>query len=150
MFKSFIYKKLLFLFACLFLFKMTIGQTQQIELPGSEDSVLNQLLTINDSLFIGKPLDSIIAKLPLGYVKMYGVGGSRPQIITCLRIVYPKNVFIELYVWEFTHMSRISTTTDLSDGIKWDVNLMRKEKLHHIIVFQHIFCLRNCDLLNTL
>lgn len=101
------------------------------------DPNLSALLAINETQFLGKPLDSIISVLPTGYSKMVIYGSH----ITArkITILYPNRVWIELHVREFSHMLPADTKKE------WNLTLMRQEKLYKTVIYQHNNCYRNCD-----
>lgn len=124
-------KKLVVLLCVLIVFSgiKVIAQTQ--------DSNLTALLSINESSYINKPLDSIINVLPSGYIKMvvYGVRRTARKVT----VLYPNSVWIELHVREFTHMN----PEDYNKA--WNLSLMRKENLFKSVIYQQSTCYRNCD-----
>lgn len=105
----------------------------------AQNSVVDSLMAINEISYIGKPLDSLIAKLPAGYIKIF-VRGLFLQKARCITVQYPGWIWIDLHVREFTHMNPVD-----SNGV-WDINLMRKEKLYGIAIYNDINCLKNCDM----
>ncbi len=104
----------------------------------TSDSTLNALLAIDESQFIGKPLDSIIAVLPQGYIEMriFGIRNTARKI----NILYPNRVWIELHVREFSYMEQRDVNR------VWNMTLMRKEKLYRTVIYKHLECYRNCDI----
>lgn len=111
-------------------------------LPGrvkAQNLLVDSLMAINEICYIGKPLDSLIAKLPTGYIKIF-VRGLFLQKARCITVQYPGWIWIDLHVREFTHMNPMD-----SNGV-WDMNLMRKEKLYGIAIYNDINCLKNCDM----
>jgi hypothetical protein len=103
------------------------------------DSRLNVLLAIDESQFINKPLDSIIALLPPGYTRIKIYSGGHQYTARCLNISYPNKVGIDLHVREFTNMNPLDTNR------VWNISLMRKEKLFRTVIYKHNDCYRNCD-----
>lgn len=112
-------------------FKQVNGQTS--------DSTVNALLAIDETQFINKPLDSIIAVLPPGYIRIQIFSGGHLYTARKLNILYPDRVWIDLHVREFTNMNPVDTNRI------WDVTLMRREKLFRTAIYKHNTCYRNCD-----
>ncbi len=108
----------------------TIAQTN--------DSVVNRLLQIDESLFINKPLDSIIAKLPSGYIsmKVYGLRATARSLV----FLYPNRVWIDLHVRQFSYMNPVD------ENKVWNALLMRKEPLFKTAIYKGSICYRNCEL----
>lgn len=104
------------------------------------DSTVNALLAVNETFYINKPLDSIIAVLPSGYIEMKIVSGGHRYTARKLRLRYANEVWIELHVREFTNMNPVDTNRT------WNITLMRKEKLYKTAIYKHNSCYRNCDL----
>lgn len=111
-------------------------------LPGSvraQSPLVDSLMYIDETKYIGKPLDTLIAKLPKGYINL-NVRGLFLLKARYITVTYPNDIWIELHVRDFTHMNPVD-----SNGV-WDINLMRKERLYGISIYNDINCLRNCDL----
>lgn len=102
----------------------------------TSDSTANKLIGINETLWVGKPLDSLINALPSGYtsMKVFGIRNTA----RFLGIRYPNRIFIELNVREFHFME------PNDPNWIWNVNLMRKEKLHSITVYYGTRCYKGC------
>ncbi len=105
----------------------------------AQNPLVDSLMSIDETKYIGKPLDTLIAKLPKGYISL-SVRGLFLLKARYITVTYPNDIWIELHVREFTHMNPID-----SNGV-WDINLMRKERLYGISIYNDINCLRNCDL----
>lgn len=122
----------LILFVLLFgLLKNANGQTS--------DSVVNNLLAIDEVQFINQPLDSIIAVLPSGYTSMRIVAPTHRYTARLVRVMYPNNVWIDLHVRDFVYMNPVDTNRI------WDIMLMRRDKLYKTVIFKHTTCYRNCE-----
>ncbi len=102
----------------------------------ASDSTVNALLAINESQFVNKPLDSIIAALPPGYIQMKIVGIRKTA--RHLRVMYPNRVWIDLHVRQFNYMNPV----DASEI--WNVTLMRKENLNHRVIYKGVKCYAGC------
>ena len=100
------------------------------------DSTLNQLLSINEAQFLNRPLDSLIAALPVGYIEMkvYGIRNTARK----LNILYPNRVWIELEVRQFAYMNPIDTNR------VWDITLMRRENLYKRAIYKGKNCYAGC------
>ena len=88
------------------------------------DTVPAYLASLNLELFKNKPVDSFLAKIPAGYIKMKIYGGDNPKIARKMFISYPNDVFIKIIVDEFQYMN------PRSESRTWDINLFRKEKIN--------------------
>lgn len=111
-------------------------------LPGSvraQNPLVDSLMYIDETKYTGKPLDTLIAKLPKGYINL-NVRGLFLLKARYITVTYPNDIWIELHVREFTHMNPVD-----SNGV-WDINLMRKEKLYGFAIYNDINCLKNCDM----
>lgn len=102
----------------------------------SSDPNLNDLVNINKSLFINKPLDSIISILPSGYIEMKVIGIRKTA--RNLRVMYPNRVWIDLHVRQFTHMNPVDPNRT------WNVSQMRQETLHSVSVYKGVECYEGC------
>jgi hypothetical protein len=102
----------------------------------TNDSTLNRLLNIDSALFVSKPLDSIIAILPSGYIQMRVVGIRNTA--RNLRIMYSNRVWIDLHIRQFNYMDPVDVNR------AWNVPLMRKEILYKISVYKGVHCYTGC------
>ena len=123
-------KKCLFPPLIFFLFSCIQSQAQH------PDTTLNQLLAINASHYINKPLDSIISVLPDGYTQLR-VSGWR-KTARFITVSYPNKLWIELHVRQFSYMNPVDPNH------VWDINLMRLENLHHISISKGGTCYVGC------
>ncbi|MBL7729614.1 MAG: hypothetical protein JNM88_00435 [Chitinophagaceae bacterium] len=110
--------------------------TNQQSFSQTTDSTLSALLAIDETQYINKPLDSIIAVLPAGYVEMR-VFGIRTTA-RFLGIKYPNKIWINLNVREFLTMNPDDTNK------VWNVNQMRTEKLHSVSIHKGSACYSGC------
>ncbi len=110
-----------------------------VVLAQTPDSIANKLIAMDETAFIGKPLDSIIAYLPAGYDQLKIISGGHQYTARYLRLRYPGKVYIELHVREFQFMNPVDRNR------VWNINLMRKEKLFKTVIYKHTDCYRNCD-----
>jgi hypothetical protein len=125
--------KKIFLVLGMVLFTFLTGKAE----AQTPDSILLQLQAVDESQFIGKPLDSIISILPAGHIKMV-VRGIRTTARK-ITILYPNRVWIELHVREFTNMN-----PDDSNRV-WNLSLMRQEKLYRTVIYKNTTCYSNCN-----
>ncbi len=100
------------------------------------DSIANKLIAIDETAFIGKPLDSLIKAMPPDPIsmKVYGFRNTA----RFLAIKYPNRIWVELHVREFHFME------PYDPNWIWNVNLMRKEKLYSIRIFYDTGCYKGC------
>jgi hypothetical protein len=101
------------------------------------DSTLNQLLNIDSASFVNKPLDSIIAVLPAGYIEMRVVGFRNTA--RNLRIMYANRVWIDLHVRQFNYMNPVDIYRI------WNISLMRKESLNKVAIYKGVNCYKGCS-----
>jgi hypothetical protein len=102
----------------------------------TSDPILNDLLNIDKSLFINKPLDSLISVIPTGYIEIKVVGIRKTA--RNLRIMYPNRVWIDLHVRQFSHMNPVDPNRI------WSIAQMRLENLHSVTVYKGINCYEGC------
>jgi hypothetical protein len=101
------------------------------------DSTLNQLLNIDSASFVNKPLDSIIAVLPAGYIEMRVVGFRNTA--RNLRIMYANRVWIDLHVRQFNYMNPVDIYRI------WNISLMRKKSLNKVAIYKGVNCYKGCS-----
>lgn len=123
----------------IFLLIVTVAFISKQSSSQTTDSTVNALLAIDESQFINKPLDSIIAVLPSGYISMKIYSGGHQYTARCLSLLYPNRVWIDLHVRSFTHMSPVDTNK------VWNISQMRQENLYKTVIYKHNTCYRNCD-----
>lgn len=110
----------------------------------SDDSIIVRMASLDLTAFNSKPVDSLIAKIPSGYTSMKICGGSRTDIAGMLLIEYPNDVFIQVHVWEFTHMNP-ENPNKLPPAQAWSVALFKKEKVGYIKAFNGSDCINGCE-----
>lgn len=123
----------------MFLLIITVAFISKQSSSQTTDSTVNALLAIDESQFINKPLDSIIAVLPSGYIQIRIFSGGHLYTARKIGVLYPNRVWIDLHVREFTNMNPVDTNRI------WDITLMRREKLYRTAIYKHNTCYRNCD-----
>lgn len=124
----------------IFIVTITLISTLQKTSAQTSDTTLNALLAIDENQFIGKPVDSIMAALPSGYIQIKIFAGGHQYTARKIGVMYPNRVWVELHVREFTHMN------PRNDNKAWDIALMRKEKLYKTVIYKSVDCFRNCDI----
>lgn len=102
------------------------------------DTVPTYLASLNLQNFIGKPIDSFIAKIPASYTSMKVYGGHNPKVASQLSVSYPNGVEICIYARNFQFINPRSET------LTWDITLFRKEKLSKVIIYNGTECINGC------
>ncbi len=110
-----------------------------------DSSVLPAILSLPLSSYIGKPVDSLLAKLPVNHTSR-GFMSLRIRYLRGIYQVYGTNVdnmvTIEIYIDEF-HFLQIPRSANLPP---WDMSLARKEKIAYIKIFKNnTTCIYGCD-----
>lgn len=100
------------------------------------DPNLQAILALDETQFIGNPLDSIINHLPAGYtdMKVRGIRNTARKLV----VLYPNSTWIELEVRNFQYMNPIDRNR------VWDVMLMRKEELFKTAIYKGTACYEGC------
>ncbi len=109
------------------------------------DSVLIAALSsINLVSYQGKPVDSLLAHIPSGYIAMQ-IGGWRSQrLAETLYITYPGKIYFEIHVRDFQFMNPHLVNTS-NPTQNWDISLFRKEKITYSIIFNGPACINGCE-----
>lgn len=102
------------------------------------DTILPILSQMDVNSFVNKPIDSFLAKIPSGYLRLKIQSPGNPKYAEVLSVLYPGKVFIYIYVYEFTHMNPRSET------FTWDMTLFRKEKISRIEIYNGVECIKGC------
>jgi len=123
----------------LFLLIIVFSSLSKRSSSQTADTTVNALLAIDESHFINKPLDSIMAVLPPGYIQIRIFSGGHQYTARKIGVLYPNRVWIDLHVREFTNMNPVDTNR------VWDITLMRREKLFRTAIYKHNTCYTNCD-----
>src|SRR5688572_2742498 len=92
-----------------YIFLMIVSLSCYLQKASSQttDPTVNALLAIDENLFINKPLDSIIAVLPPGYIRLKIYNGGHLYTARCLNVLYPNDVWIDLHVRQFNFMTPV-------------------------------------------
>lgn len=69
---------------------------------------------------------------------MYVIGGHIIKYADRLTVCYPNNIFIEIFVGHFQHLTQRSETGT------WDMTLFRKENVDHIEIWNNVECINGC------
>jgi hypothetical protein len=95
-----------------------------------DTTVLSQILALPLNTYIEKPVDSLLTLLPANFIsrKIHGWGSLKYAQV--LRIVYPNDIRVLIFVKEFTHMNR------RSDSLDWNINLFKLEKTKCVEIWQ--------------
>lgn len=120
-------KRIIFVLSILLFSSKVFSQT---------DPNLINLLSIDKSLFLNKPLDSIISVLPAGYIEMKVVGIRKTA--RNLRVMYPNRVWIDLHIRQFNHMNPVDPNRI------WSVSQIRLENLHSVTIYKGVNCYEGC------
>jgi hypothetical protein len=110
----------------------------------SDTTVLPQILSLPLSTYIGKPVDSLIAHLPAGYINTKITGWRSIRLAEILHIVYPNNVVVEIHVKNFQYMNPHWVNTG-NPTQNWSVALFRKETISFAIIFNGSTCINGCQ-----
>ena len=126
-------------------FRFTAKSASQIKDVDSNrvvitDTILTTLSALNIDTFNSKPVDSFLAKIPLGYSRIKLYGGDNPKIARKLIVSYPNDVFIKIIVDNFQFMNPKSETRT------WDLTLFRKENISYIEIYNDVTCINGCFL----
>lgn len=130
-------KKLLILFTLTLFVNFIFAQSPS-------DTLSTFFSSLNLANFENKPVDSFIAKIPTGYTSIKVSGGWRTEIADNLTIIYPNDVVVFVYVFQFTHMNPHNPNKQQPDLI-WDVANFRKENVSYIQIWKDILCLNGCQ-----
>jgi hypothetical protein len=108
------------------------------------DTIITQLLVLNLAQYQGKPVDSLIAHLPQGYITMKIGGWHSQRLAEVLYVIYPKKVSLDIHVRNFQYMNPHLVNTS-NPTQNWDVTLFRKETIYYAIAFNASTCFNGCE-----
>ena len=113
---------------------------------GQTDTTLQKLVAINYEAYNGHTVDSLVKNLPKNYSEMIVSFTHRVDYGDVLSIKYPNDIYVEIHVSYFKYMNPWlnKTNKNLSPKVNWDVNLFKKEKISHTIVYSGINCKAGC------
>lgn len=108
------------------------------------DTLLTTLMSLNLSQYAGRPVDTLLASLPLGVIDMKITGWRSIRKEEILHVVYPNNIVVEIHVKQFQHMNPdwVNTSTPTQN---WSVALFKKETIAHAVIFNGSVCINGCD-----
>ena len=110
----------------------------------ASDSLEAKLSAMDLCAYEGKPVDSLLAHLPAGYIAMQ-IGGWRSQrLAEVLYVIYPGKVYVGIHVRDFQFMNPHLVNTS-NPKQNWDINLFRKEKITFSIMFNGPGCINGCE-----
>lgn len=91
-----------------------------------QDTTLAYLLSLDLNYYINKPVDSILSVLPDNFTFRKIAGWGNAWYARVLFVRYADSSLIAIFVKEFTHMDRYSST------MTWDLDLFKKELVYCI------------------
>ena len=100
--------------------------------------ILDSIMGLNLSEFIGLPVDSLLNKLPVSAHTIKFGSADNPRIVSRLIISYDNWYWVQIVVRKFQYMSPISPNRT------WDINLFKKEKISWIFVNRGNTCVFGC------
>jgi hypothetical protein len=92
----------------------------------SDSTILDSLLSIDKSRFIGNAVDSFLNNKTIPKYQEYIFVDGKPGMLTGLNLKYSDNIFVELEVTQFKHMNPFDVNR------KWRLDELRKEKISEI------------------
>ncbi|MDB5196477.1 MAG: hypothetical protein JWP88_848 [Flaviaesturariibacter sp.] len=100
---------------------------------------MDSVLSLPLSSFIGKPVDSLLIKLPSAptYKKIHS--GGRPFHAQRLVMLYNDSTVVNIIVENFNFMDRFDQNS------VWDLTLFRKESIAWILISKWNDCVYGCD-----
>lgn len=115
----------------------------QIDTLPNTDPVIIKIQSLDFSHFVGKPVDSLLAYLPAGYIDMR----IQPSIVlkraAYLVVKYTRDTYVYITVRSFSFMNPEFSATG-SPTQNWDTNLFRKEAISFAIAFNGA-CFHGCQ-----
>ncbi len=104
-----------------------------------QDTLVQYLSSLNLLQFMGNPIDSFLARIPLNYDTIRILPGDQMKKAHMLYLKYSNGVTIEIYVKHFRNMNPDPPISN------WNITLFRKEELDHIEIYQGVTCLNGCN-----
>lgn len=102
-------------------------------------AILDSILAIDLSYYIGKPVDSLLIHLPQTAHVMRIASADNPNLANRLIIIYQNWYWIQLVVDNFSFMNQFD------DQHLWNINLFKKETISWIFVDQGNNCVYGCN-----
>ena len=124
----------------LFIIMFTINATTKAEMSlsalikegrSANDTTLAYLLSLDLEYYKGKPIDSLLAVLPVNYIDRRITGWDNFFYAKMLYIRYPDSSTVLIVVKDFIHL-----TQRYSREMNWDFNLFRKETIFCIEIYK--------------
>gem|GEM_PF-2502962 len=110
-----------------------------------DSTVSNQILAISLQSYIGKPVDSLFARLPAGYTNrgfMVARAGYSKGLYQSYWTSVDNYCTVEIYVDTFSYLSFPITTPTTS----WSMNLAKQEIISYIrVVKNNNTCIYGCN-----
>lgn len=128
-------------------FEANASSSKNIFIKVSHTDVSDTLITILTSFnlpyYNGKPVDTLLAYLPVGVVELKITGWHSSRRAEILHVVYPNNIVVEIHVKNFQYMNPtwVNTSTPTQN---WSVALFRKESIAYSVVFNGSKCINGC------
>ena len=103
-----------------------------VELKFNADTptiTIQQLQSLNLSSYYGKPIDSLLLHLQIGY-EVTRVWGHKLGVASRISIYYPSNVSLDIFVKEFQVLPNYRDRSG-----NWNLSLFKKENIFTIALF---------------
>lgn len=102
----------------------------------AQQSLDSQLRNFPFENFLNKPIDSLIANIPLGYDTAFAIGGTgNTNRGASLQINYSPNNEYWIYInITDSRFITINKNLDTKPEVAWPLSLLRKEKIGSIVV----------------
>ena len=104
---------------------------------GAQDSLETQLRNFPVAQYLNRPIDTLIAHLPLGFDTVFVVGSNgNINRGASLQINYPPNnqFWIDVFITDAQYIT-INKQLTTSPELAWPINLLRKEKIGCIRIY---------------
>lgn len=102
----------------------------------AQTTLESQLTNLNLASFINKPIDSLLAKIPVGYSQMIVTSGCNVFLAGGIAIGYPSEYDIDIRAYDFQHVTRRNISR-VPSAQAWPIHLMRKEKIASIVIYKN-------------
>lgn len=107
-----------------------------IDNANAQRSLEKSLSTFDLNSWLGKPMDSLIAVLPAGYTEMIVTSGGNIFQAGGVIIVYSKKISVDISIASFDFVTR-NNVNRTAPAIAWPLELMRKETVGRIIIYNN-------------
>jgi hypothetical protein len=102
-------------------------------------AILDSILSINLSDYIGKPVDSLLSHLPKSAHVMRIKPADNPNLANRIIITYQNWYWVQIVVDNFSFMNQYDPQR------LWDITLFKKETISWIFVDQGNNCVYGCN-----